>query len=54
MRREQVDAELAAELVAEQFPRWADLPVAPVAFSGSDNRTFRLFYYMSLRVIFSV
>lgn len=42
MRREHIDAALAAELVAEQFPHWADLPVSPVAFSGWDNRTFRL------------
>jgi aminoglycoside phosphotransferase (APT) family kinase protein len=41
MHREQIDAGLAAHLVAEQFPQWADLPVSPVAFSGWDNRTFR-------------
>jgi aminoglycoside phosphotransferase (APT) family kinase protein len=28
--------------VAEQFPRWAGLPVVPVPESGWDNRTFRL------------
>ena len=50
MRREQIDAALAAELVAEQFPQWADLPVAPVAFSGSDNRTFRLGDTMTVRL----
>jgi len=50
MRREQIDAALAAELVAEQFPRWADLPVSPVAFSGSDNRTFRLGDTMTVRL----
>lgn len=50
MRREQIDAALAAELVAEQFPQWADLPVVPVAFSGSDNRTFRLGDTMTVRL----
>lgn len=50
MRREQIDAALAAQLVAEQFPQWADLPVAPVAFSGWDNRTFRLGDTMAVRL----
>ena len=30
------------ELIKEQFPQWADLPVTPVATSGWDNRTFHL------------
>lgn len=50
MRREQIDAALAAQLVAEQFPQWADLPVVPVEFSGWDNRTFRLGDTMSARL----
>jgi aminoglycoside phosphotransferase (APT) family kinase protein len=50
MRREQIDAALAAELVAEQFPHWAELPVSPVAFSGWDNRTFRLGDTMTVRM----
>jgi aminoglycoside phosphotransferase (APT) family kinase protein len=29
-------------LVARQFPRWAGLPVCPVATNGWDNQTFRL------------
>ena len=33
---------LVAELVAEQFRRWAHLPVRPVALDGWDNTTFRL------------
>jgi aminoglycoside phosphotransferase (APT) family kinase protein len=36
------DVDLAARLVAEQFPQWADLPLAPVSPDGWDNRTFRL------------
>ncbi|SDK82510.1 Predicted kinase, aminoglycoside phosphotransferase (APT) family [Glycomyces sambucus] len=35
-------ADLARALVAEQFPQWAGLPVAPVDRQGWDNRTFRL------------
>jgi aminoglycoside phosphotransferase (APT) family kinase protein len=50
MRREQIDAALAAELVAEQFPQWAHLPVVPVEFGGWDNRTFRLGDTMTVRL----
>ncbi len=42
VHRDDIDATLAAKLVAEQFPQWADLPVRPVELSGWDNRTFRL------------
>ncbi|MGI5125347.1 aminoglycoside phosphotransferase family protein [Pseudonocardia sp. CA-107938] len=42
MHRDDIDATLAAKLVAEQFPEWAELPVEPVQLSGWDNRTFRL------------
>ena len=42
MHRDDIDATLAAKLVAEQFPQWAELPVRPVDLSGWDNRTFRL------------
>ncbi|SDP28071.1 Predicted kinase, aminoglycoside phosphotransferase (APT) family [Klenkia soli] len=35
-------AELVRTLLAEQFPRWSDLSVTPVARQGNDNRTFRL------------
>lgn len=50
MRREQIDVAVAAQLVAEQFPQWTDLPVVPVEFSGWDNRTFRLGDTMSVRL----
>jgi aminoglycoside phosphotransferase (APT) family kinase protein len=40
--REEIDASLAARLVAGQFPQWAHLPVRPVSLSGWDNRTFHL------------
>lgn len=37
-----VDAEQVRRLVADQFPEWAGLSVAPVPAGGWDNRTFRL------------
>lgn len=42
LKREDIDASLAARLVAAQFPQWAHLPVRDVALSGWDNRTFHL------------
>ncbi len=45
-----VDAGQVRRLVAEQFPRWAGLPVRPVADGGWDNRTFHLGDTMSVRL----
>ncbi|GAB3143008.1 aminoglycoside phosphotransferase family protein [Amycolatopsis stemonae] len=45
-----VDADQVRSLVAEQFPRWADLPVRPVARGGWDNHTFHLGDEMSVRL----
>ncbi len=45
-----VDAALVRRLIAEQFPRWSDLPVAPVEFGGWDNRTFHLGAAMTVRL----
>lgn len=45
-----IDAELVRHLVAEQFPQWRDLPVAPVAVDGWDNRTYRLGEHMTVRL----
>jgi aminoglycoside phosphotransferase (APT) family kinase protein len=50
MHRDAIDAALAAQLVAEQFPEWAGLPVVPVDRPGWDNRTFRLGDTMSVRL----
>jgi aminoglycoside phosphotransferase (APT) family kinase protein len=36
------DAHLVRRLLARQFPRWADLPLAPVASAGTDNALYRL------------
>jgi aminoglycoside phosphotransferase (APT) family kinase protein len=38
------------QLVASQFPQWADLPIRAVEVSGRDNRTFRLGEHMSVRL----
>ena len=38
------------ELVAQQFPQWAHLPIRPVELSGIDNRTFRLGEEMLIRL----
>ena len=45
-----VTAAVVARLVADQFPRWADLPVAPVTLDGWDNATFRLGDNLSVRL----
>ncbi|KUM81173.1 aminoglycoside phosphotransferase family protein [Streptomyces curacoi] len=37
-----IDETLVARLVAEQFPRWAGLPVTRVASAGTDNAMYRL------------
>jgi aminoglycoside phosphotransferase (APT) family kinase protein len=37
-----VTADLVRRLVADQFPEWSELPVEPVASSGTDNALFRL------------
>ncbi|TWD82696.1 aminoglycoside phosphotransferase (APT) family kinase protein [Kribbella amoyensis] len=37
-----IDADLVRRLIAQQFPQWAGLPVAPVPVEGWDNRTYRL------------
>lgn len=41
-QRVAVHAEQVRRLVAQQFPRWAGLPVRPVANGGWDNWTFHL------------
>ena len=45
-----IDVPLVARLVADQFPKWADLAVVPVTVDGHDNRTFRLGDDMSVRM----
>jgi aminoglycoside phosphotransferase (APT) family kinase protein len=50
VRKTEITAELAGRLVADQFPRWAGLPVRPVDHDGVDNTTFRLGDSMSVRL----
>jgi aminoglycoside phosphotransferase (APT) family kinase protein len=41
-QRLSVDLDTARDLVTDQFPLWADLPIAPVRTQGWDNFTFHL------------
>ncbi|MGW2227810.1 aminoglycoside phosphotransferase family protein [Streptomyces formicae] len=45
-----IDDDLVRGLLAEQFPRWADLPVSSVPLPGMDNATFRLGDDLSVRL----
>jgi aminoglycoside phosphotransferase (APT) family kinase protein len=46
----EITADVAARLVAGQFPQWASLPVVPVKLNGWDNTTFRLGDELSIRL----
>jgi len=48
--RDQLTADVAARLVAGQFPQWADLPIVPVKINGWDNTTFRLGDELTVRL----
>ncbi len=48
--RTDITPALVAELLSEQFPHWADLPVRRVESDGWDNSTFRLGDTMSVRM----
>ncbi|MDA9163339.1 aminoglycoside phosphotransferase family protein [Rickettsiaceae bacterium] len=41
---------LVRKLIAEQFPKWINLPINPVEISGIDNRMFRLGDDMVIRL----
>jgi aminoglycoside phosphotransferase (APT) family kinase protein len=45
-----IDAGLVGRLLASQFPAWADLPVEPVPFFGTDNAIYRLGSDMAVRL----
>ncbi|MGH6610715.1 MAG: aminoglycoside phosphotransferase family protein [Burkholderiaceae bacterium] len=45
-----IDDTLVCRLVSTQFPRWAHLPVRPVARGGWDNKTFHLGEHMLVRL----
>lgn len=42
--------DLVAQLLADQFPQWADLPITPVQSSGTDNAIYRLGLDMLVRL----
>jgi aminoglycoside phosphotransferase (APT) family kinase protein len=50
MDRQSITAELVQRLIADQFPRFCELPVRPVALNGWDNVTFRLGEEYSVRL----
>jgi aminoglycoside phosphotransferase (APT) family kinase protein len=45
-----LDAPLVGRLVAGQFPQWAELPIEPVRFRGTDNALYRLGDEMVVRL----
>src|SRR4030095_1290690 len=49
LKKRDITPDLAAQLVASQFPQWAGLPIRPVKKNGWDNTTFRLGNDLSLR-----
>lgn len=46
----EINTSLIKNLIKEQFPKWADLEIKPVAKSGHDNRTFHLGKTMTVRL----
>ena len=50
VNKDEITADVAARLVAAQFPQWAALPVTPVTLNGQDNTTFRLGDELSIRL----
>jgi aminoglycoside phosphotransferase (APT) family kinase protein len=46
----EITLSLVADLVAQQFPHWAHLPIRTVKLGGWDNRTFHLGQDMSIRL----
>ena len=45
-----ITPDLARELIAEQFPEYAHLPITSVEKQGHDNRTYRLGSDMLIRM----
>lgn len=50
MHKADLTVALVERLVADQFPQWAGLTVAPVELDGWDNTTFRLGDELSVRL----
>lgn len=49
MHKSEITIELIKQLLEEQFPQWAELPIRPVEKDGWDNLTMRLGDTMSVR-----
>lgn len=45
-----IDVPQVAQLIATQFPKWANLEITPVKNSGWDNKTFHLGPHMTVRL----
>ena len=45
-----IDEALVRRLIAEQLPKWSDLPVRPIEGGGKDHRNFRLGDEYSVRL----
>jgi aminoglycoside phosphotransferase (APT) family kinase protein len=45
-----VDAALVGRLIAEQFPRWAGLPISAVASMGTVNAIYRVGDHLCARL----
>ena len=52
MHADEIDTDVAlvGRLLAEQFPHWAGLPIAPVASAGTDNALYRLGDALAVRL----
>jgi aminoglycoside phosphotransferase (APT) family kinase protein len=46
----ELDVPLVRRLIGAQFPQWAELPLEPVASSGTDNAMYRLGENMAVRL----
>ena len=46
----ETDVALVGRLLAAQFPRWAGLPLMPVASAGTDNAIYRLGHDLAVRL----
>jgi aminoglycoside phosphotransferase (APT) family kinase protein len=45
-----MDVDIVGHLLADQFPQWADLPLARVVSAGTDNEIFRLGEGLAVRL----
>ena len=50
MEKTTINKLLAHNLISQQFPEYADLPITDVEKQGHDNRTYRLGEHMLIRM----